>query len=83
MVAWGGFTKSWEKKWKEKEKGEEKSDNAEFQRTARRDRKAFFNEQCKEIEGNSRMGKTRDLKKDWWDQGSISCRDEHNKGQKL
>ena len=35
--------------------------NAEFQRTARRDKKAFLNEQCKEIEENSRMGKTRDL----------------------
>ena len=32
--------------------------NAEFQRTARRDKKAFFNEQCKEIKGNNRMGKT-------------------------
>ena len=35
--------------------------NAEFQRTARRDKKAFFSDQCKEIEENSRMGKTRDL----------------------
>ena len=35
--------------------------NAEFQRIARRDKKAFFNEQCKEIEENNRMGKTRDL----------------------
>ena len=35
--------------------------NAEFQRTARRDRKAFFNEQCKEIEENNRTGKSRDL----------------------
>ena len=34
---------------------------AEFQRTARRDKKAFFSEQCKEIEENNRMGKTRDL----------------------
>ena len=33
----------------------------EFQRIARRDKKAFFNHQCKEIEENSRMGKTRDL----------------------
>ena len=32
--------------------------NAEFQRTARRDKKAFLNEQCKEIEENNRMGKT-------------------------
>ena len=35
--------------------------NAEFQRTARRDKKAFFSDQCKEIEENNRMGKTRDL----------------------
>ena len=35
--------------------------NAEFQRTARRDKKAFVSDQCKEIEENNRMGKTRDL----------------------
>ena len=35
--------------------------SAKFQRTARRERKAFFSDQCKEIEGNNRMGKTRDL----------------------
>ena len=35
--------------------------NAEFQRIARRNKKAFLSNQCKEIEGNSRMGKTRDL----------------------
>ena len=35
--------------------------NAEFQRIARRDKKAFLSDHCKEIEGNSRMGKTRDL----------------------
>ena len=35
--------------------------NAEFQRIARRDKKAFFRDQCKEIEENHRMGKTRDL----------------------
>jgi len=35
--------------------------NAKFQRIARRDRKAFLNDQCKEIEENNRMGKTRDL----------------------
>ena len=35
--------------------------NEEFQRIARRDKKAFFSDQCKEIEGNNRMGKTRDL----------------------
>ena len=35
--------------------------NAEFQRIARRDKKAFLSEQCKETEQNNRMGKTRDL----------------------
>ena len=47
-----------------KSKGEKeryKHLNAEFQRTARRDKKAFLSDQCKEIEGNDRMGKTRDL----------------------
>ena len=48
----------------EKSKGEKercKHLNAEFQRIARRDKKAFLSDQCKEIEENSRMGKTRDL----------------------
>ena len=35
--------------------------NAEFQRISRRDKEAFLSDQCKEIEGNTRMGKTRDL----------------------
>ena len=35
--------------------------NVEFQRIARRDKKAFLSDQCKEIEENNRMGKTRDL----------------------
>ena len=37
--------------------------NADFQRIARKDKKAFFSNQCKEIEENNRMGNTRDLKK--------------------
>ena len=37
--------------------------NAEVQRTARRDKKAFLSDQCKEIEENNRMGKIRDFKK--------------------
>ena len=37
--------------------------NAEFQRIARRDKKAFLRDQCKEIEENNRMGKTKDLSK--------------------
>ena len=53
-----------EKRREAKSKGEKeryKHLNAEFQRIARRDKKAFFSDQSKEIEENSRMGKTRDL----------------------
>ena len=39
--------------------------NADFQRLARRDKKAFHSDQCKETEENNRMGKTRDLLKKW------------------
>ena len=49
-----------------KDKGEKEKYthlNAEFQRIARRDKKAFLSDQCKEIEENNRMGKTRDLSK--------------------
>ena len=57
--------------------------NAEFQRIARRNKKAFLSNQCKEIEENNRMGKTRDLfKKIREYQGNISCKDGHYKGQK-
>ena len=49
--------------------------NAEFQRIARRDKKAFLSDQCKEIEENNRMGKTRDLLKKIRYQGNISCKD--------
>ena len=59
MAVWGGFTNSCEKKRREKERY--KHLNAEFQRIARRDEKAFLSDQCKEIEENNRMGKTRDL----------------------
>ena len=69
-----------------KSKGEKeryKHLNAEFLRIARRDKKAFFSNQCKEIEENNRMGKTRDLFKKIRDtKGNISCKDRHNKGQK-
>ena len=54
------------KRREEKSKGEKeryKHLNAEFQRIARRDKKAFFSDQCKEIEENNRMGKTRGLLK--------------------
>ena len=56
--------------------------NAEFQRIARRDEKAFLSDQCKEIEENNKMGKTRDLFRKIRYQGNISCKDGHNKGQK-
>ena len=57
--------------------------NAEFQRIARRDKKAFLSDQCKEIEENNRIGKTRDLFKKLRDtKGNISCKDGLNKGQK-
>ena len=46
---------------KSKGEKEKKHLNAEFQRISRRDKKAFFSDQCKEIEENKRMGKTRDL----------------------
>ena len=53
-----------EKRTEAKGKGEKERYthlNAEFQRIARRDKKAFLSEQCKEIEENNRMGKPRDL----------------------
>ena len=56
--------------------------NAEFQRTARRDKKAFLSEQCKEIEENNRILKTRDFFRKLDIPGNISCKDGLNKGQK-
>ena len=56
--------------------------NAEFQRIARRDKKAFLSDQCKEIEENNRKGKTRALVKKIRYQGNISWKDGHDKGQK-
>ena len=53
-----------EKRREAKGKGEKERDkhlNAEFQRIARRDKKVFLSDQCKEIEENNRLGKTRDL----------------------
>ena len=58
MALWGGLTNSCEKR---SEKERHKHLNAEFQRTARRDTKAFLSNQCKEIEENNSMGETRDL----------------------
>ena len=68
-----------------KSKGEKeryKHLNAEFQRIARRDKKTFFSDQCKEIEENNRMGKTRSLFKKIRDQRNISCKDGLDKGHK-
>ena len=56
--------------------------NAEFERIARRDKKAFLSDRCKEIEKNNGMGKTRDLFKKIRYQGNIACKDGHNKGPK-
>ena len=65
--------------------------NAEFQGIARRDKKAFLSDQCKEIEENNRMGKTTEISSRKLEgnifssrkyQGNISCKDGHNKGQK-
>ena len=58
MAVWGGLTNSCEKR---SEKQRDKHLNAEFQRRARRDKKAFLSDQCKEIEEKNGMGKTRDL----------------------
>ena len=63
MAVWVGFANSCEKKRSKGEKERYKHLNAEFQRTARRDKKAFFSNQCKEIEENIRMRKIRDLVK--------------------
>ena len=64
-VIWGGLTNSWKRR-EAKGKGEKERHNhlnAEFQRTARRDKKAFLSDQCKEIEENNKMWKTRDFLK--------------------
>ena len=57
--------------------------NAEFQRIARREKKAFLSDQCKEIEGNNRMGKTRDLFKKIRDtKGTFHAKMDSIKGRK-
>ena len=64
MTVWGGLTNSCEKKSEVKSKGEKERYthlNTKFQRIARRDKKAFLSDQCKEIEESNRMGKTSDL----------------------
>ena len=64
MAVRGGLTNSWEKKRSERQRRKGKiypSEFVEFQRIARREKKAFLTEWCKEIQENNRMGKTRDL----------------------
>ena len=63
MAVWGGLTNSCERREakSKREKKRYKYLNAEFQRIARRDKKAFLSNQCKEIEENNRMGRTRSL----------------------
>ena len=56
--------------------------NAEFQIIARRDKKDFLSDQCKEIEENNRIGNWRSLQENERYHGNISCKDGHNKGQK-
>ena len=57
--------------------------NVEFQRIARRDKKTFLSDQCKEIEENNKMGKTGDLfKKSRCTKGKFHAKKGHNKGQK-
>ena len=60
-VVWGGLINTCEKKRSKRQgrKGKYTHLNAEFQRIARRDKKAFLSDQCKEVEENNRMGKTR------------------------
>ena len=63
MAVWRSLTNSCEKK-RGNNKGEKERynhQNADFQRIASRDKKAFLSNQCKEIEENNRMGNTRDL----------------------
>ena len=79
MAVWGGLTNSWEKKTSERKRYTHL--NAEFQRIARRDRKGFLSDQCKEIEENNRMGKTRNLFNKIRDTKG-TCKNGHDKGQK-
>ena len=84
MAVWGGLTNSCERKRSEKQRKKErhKDLNAEFQRIARRDKNAFFSDQCKEIEENKRMGNTRDLFKKIRDTREHFIQNGHIKVQK-
>ena len=85
MAVWGGLTLA-VKRREAKSKGEKEKYshlNAEFRRIARRNKKVFLSNHCKEIEENNRMGKTKDLfQENQRYQGNISCKDGLNKGQK-
>ena len=63
MAVWGGFTNISEKKRsiKQRRKGKITHLTSEFQRITRREKKAFLRDQCKAMEENNRMGKTREL----------------------
>jgi len=61
MAVWGGLTNEKKRSEKQRIKGKIYPFDAEFQSIARGDKKAFLSNQCKEIEENNRMGKTRDL----------------------
>ena len=63
MAVWGGFTNSWEKKRSERQrrKGMTYPSECRVPKNSKWDTKAFVSEQCKEIEENSKMGKTGDL----------------------
>ena len=85
MAVWGGLTNSCEKNRSENkgEKERYKHLNAELQRIARRDKKAFLSDQCKEIEENNRMGKTRDhFKKIRDTKGTFHAKNGLDEGQK-
>ena len=61
MVVWGDLTNSWEEKLKVKEKMKDILIQMQTSKEQQGNKKAFLSNQCKEIEGNNRMGKSRDL----------------------
>ena len=84
MAVWGGLQIA-VKRREVKSKGEKeryKHLNADFQRIERREKKAFLSDQCKEIEGNNRMGKIRDLFNKIRDTKGTFHTDGLDKGQK-
>ena len=62
MAVWGGLTNTCEKKRSEKQrrKGKIQTSECRIPKMSKSDQKAFFSDQCKEIEENNRMGETRD-----------------------